>query len=635
MGELNVSDVTVPTLLDKLQKNEWVVPQFQREFVWSIAAIISLVHSILEARPIGMATLWEQPEKGEIELESISIPDWDNIAKRTKSKYFSDVALPAKKYAILDGKQRCTAIAMAFGAFKSDHGNYRFTGRFFINVAEKDPVKRIVFCKESEIKKSGLTTDSSCVSKGYYPISSSKPGEGILQQWMRYLQMLTDPNNYADGKLPISDELNRRNEVLKNAFEGIAKTKLAVYAVPSEYQLADICEIFETLNTTGTKVSTVDLIHSWLFKDTYKESQVILLRDWLDDLNEKDGATGWATKDDRPELIAQIVTSIYIALEVTPAPPRRGGGDITSVKSNDLLATPTEHWKIVCQSTNTELLAQYMGLFQKVVANGYFPWTACPYPVTIAIYVSLRWHHKHDSPNTHQWSIDELDALFRAFFWRNALNGRYDQGFLTQIGTDIKTIKQWLNERINHTSTSSWIANIQPSFDKYINPIPESDIKDQIREGKQTGALWKALLLPILTGVKSDFINSKPLTFPENKNQEVHHIFPKAWCKTNRVGHLAELLDPEKSGYDWVESVANLIPLSRESNNNWKAKIPGQYINENSIAYPPLKSTFDAGFIDEDCFSYLTEGAGKIRNFWERRTDLIANDFGKKCQIIL
>lgn len=34
MPELSVSAVTVPTLLEKLKKLEWQVPEFQREFVW-------------------------------------------------------------------------------------------------------------------------------------------------------------------------------------------------------------------------------------------------------------------------------------------------------------------------------------------------------------------------------------------------------------------------------------------------------------------------------------------------------------------------------------------------------------------------------------------------------------------------
>lgn len=57
MGELAVTSLTVEELLRRLKAREWLIPQFQREFVWSVGDVIDLVHSILCARPIGMATI--------------------------------------------------------------------------------------------------------------------------------------------------------------------------------------------------------------------------------------------------------------------------------------------------------------------------------------------------------------------------------------------------------------------------------------------------------------------------------------------------------------------------------------------------------------------------------------------------
>ena len=73
---------------------------------------------------------------------------------------------------------------------------------------------------------------------------------------------------------------------------------------------------------------------------------------------------------------------------------------------------------------------------------------SCPYPVTASIYVGLRWHQRFDVDATHPWQIADLDALFRAFFWRNALSSRYDQGFLTQLGTDIAQLKLILKRTV-------------------------------------------------------------------------------------------------------------------------------------------------------------------------------------------
>jgi hypothetical protein len=74
MGGLQVTDVAVPELLKKLKRGEWLVPEFQRQFVWTVSDAIELVNSIFDSRPIGMATLWEQPDESELPLEPISIP---------------------------------------------------------------------------------------------------------------------------------------------------------------------------------------------------------------------------------------------------------------------------------------------------------------------------------------------------------------------------------------------------------------------------------------------------------------------------------------------------------------------------------------------------------------------------------
>lgn len=67
MAEL-VASVRIPDLVEKLRDGEFQIPQFQREFVWSIADVIALLNSIIDARPIGMLTVWEQPDQSGLEL---------------------------------------------------------------------------------------------------------------------------------------------------------------------------------------------------------------------------------------------------------------------------------------------------------------------------------------------------------------------------------------------------------------------------------------------------------------------------------------------------------------------------------------------------------------------------------------
>jgi len=636
MPELSVSAVTVPTLLEKLRKLEWQVPKFQREFVWSTNDVLELLVSIYEARPIGMATLWEQSDPPAVDLQPIYIYDSDPITNGASPRHFTETEHPPRTTnAILDGRQRCTALAMSFGGLRALDGRFRFSGRYYLDVLAEDDSKRFQFIKESDVTARHLDVDANCISKGLFPLCSNLDGESIMNQWMRYLAAIQDPQYYPNSALPPLEEIQRRNEILKKAFQGIVDTKLAVYTVPSSYGLSDICDIFEKLNTTGTKVSAVDLIHASLYADTKDDAEgPIDLRNWISEFGQLDGAIGWSSINDRPELVAQIVTACYVALDQKP--PSKSQQSVTSVKSGDLMATPTIHWRNVIQ--NQSRLAEFLLEFQRVVAHGLFSYQNCPYPVSAAIYVALRWHLTFDlKPGTPR-RTDELDALYRAFFWRNALSNRYDQGFLTQLGADIGEIKTWLAARDSFATITEWAANIQVKMNTYMKAqIPTKEILvDSLTNGRPTGATQKAFYLCMLANVKRDLVDpAVSLAFPGNENVEMHHIYPRAWCANNQVGALATLLNTQQAGRDWVNSVSNLMPLSRPSNNLWKARLPGQLVRERAITYLQVQEIADAAYIDSTSYSYLLEGSTHIREFWERRAGAIADDLLRRTNVIV
>ena len=599
-----------------------MIPAFQRDFVWTVRDVSDLVYSILVRRPIGMATLWRQSDESDLPLESVSIRDRVNRTELPGAE-----KPPSTKFAVLDGRQRCTAIAMAFGGLRPKDRRLRFCGRFFLNLAEQEDAKRIEYVPEADVQRLGLNSDASAIGKGLFPLSSSNQDESLMQQWYRYSQAIRDAANYPDSKLPDDDELRRRNGILERSFEGVVTTKLAVNVVPSTYSLAEICEIFEVLNTTGTKVSTVDLIHSWLFSDTSSDASPIFLRDWIDKLGEKSGAVGWSSSTDRPELIAQMTTAAYVSLASRPDPRVVGRAQhtrVTSVKSGDLLATPTLHWKNVI--AHERELVNFLGDFQQCVVAGAFGWKACPYPVSAAIYVGLRWHHYFDVDATHPWETADLDALFRGFFWRNALSSRYDQGFLTQLGADIGELKKILKKRRSFVGFNEWATAANRELDDFMNKrVPNSEELRDLYSGRQTGALQKALLLPIVAKANKDLLrHDLDISFPARTDIQLHHIYPRAWCRNNRTGELSEWLNPDDSVKDWVGSAANLIPLSRESNLEWRAANPGAILHQNNLDYASHEELFSDVFISEEAFGHLSDGAKGIPHFWNARAHTLA-----------
>ncbi len=630
MSGLSVTSISISELLDFLKNREWLTPKFQRDFVWSIEQIKQLVNSIINGRPIGMVTLWAQPDVGALELEPITLPDGSDSGYA----YFTNSETNAKKlYAILDGRQRSTSIAMAFGGFRSLNNNYKYSGKFFLNVSTRDETYRVEYFKDTDLKKRNMESVASQISNGYFPLFCEK--EDINSQWMDYISHIRDKSFYSDNTLPNDDELSYREEILRKSFNGIINTKLAVYIVPEKFSLGEICEIFETLNTTGTKVSTVDLIHSWLYSDTVSDAEgPIYLRDWIQEMGEVDGTIGWSDTDKRPELMAQMSTACYVSQNNKPTPRQVGGRTgktpITSVKAGDLLATPKEHWKNIIKSD--QQVAEYFSDFQDLVGGGRFPWTRCPYPVSAMIYIALRWHKFQDSVS--DWGIDDLNAIYRAFFWRNSLAGRYDQGFLTQLGTDLANIKEILAKRKTYTNASKWSEYADEQLDNLMSDVtPDYDtIFDFITNGRHGGARQKTLNLLLYTLPKNDLLeNDISLSYPINTSCELHHIYPKSWFKNNKTQNI----NLEEEPKDWINSTANLMLLSRESNNKWKSRFPDYVIQENDIDFNNNKEILESLFIDEYAFSLLNQGAEKIMDFWEHRSSTIAKELQNRIRITL
>ncbi|MBT1159997.1 DUF262 domain-containing protein [Aminobacter anthyllidis] len=633
MAQLQVTDINVPNLLKKLKTNEWLVPQFQREFVWSNAAVISLVNSIIDARPIGMITLWEQQDQSALVLEPISIPDWDPEVGRTgQRQYTSESSRPGRYYAVLDGRQRSTALAMAFGGLRAQSGLYRHSGNFYLDVAATDENERVKFVSLKEVERRKIVTLAGAISQGLFPLASEDP-DSLMGQWMSYLQHIRNPDYYTGGKLPDVDELERRNQVLSRAFAGILNTKLAVYIVPNEYNLADICDIFETLNTTGTKVSPVDLIHSGLFNDTATDvGGPVLLREEIDSLGELDGAVGWSSSKDRPELIAQFVAAAHVALDTKPTPRKTAGQKevrITSVKSGDLLAIPSGFWRKVFE--NNSIFAGFIGGFQNAVAGGHFGMSECPYPASAAVYVALRWFLEFDSTPAVHWNIDKLDRLFRAFFWRNVLHTRYDQGFLTQIGTDIRQMKEFLQSTRSDTADDFWRTQANLWLDNAVGPRPSiEDIGQVVTDGDEKGALRRGALLLLHARAGVDPINPDLSINLESGTMDLHHIYPKDWCKNNAGGPLQEILDHTVAERDWVNSAANLIPMHRRTNNEWRKLSPATFLAQTGASYDNNQDVWARYFVSRDSFDELLLGEGGVTAFWKMRADAISQEiFGR------
>ncbi len=630
MSGIKIEAISVGELLLNLFENRYLVPEFQRDFVWNESQIIGLLNSILEAKPIGMITVWEQEFESDLPLENIKVEDRDNSKLINFNKFFSEnpvkenrSALPASYSVILDGKQRSTAIAMAFGGLSPDHGSRKFSGRYFIDVKEEDKSQRLIFLKNTDIRKRKLDNIANYVRQGLFPIKLDDFGSRMHETWMKFSNNI-DRKEYYGSEDITDDEIKKREARINESFSGLLYTKLAVYKVPKETTLPEICEIFETLNTTGTTVSTLDLIHSFVYSDTFianNDTKAIKVRDNIESLSENFGVKTWL--DDRPVLAPQILACIQIALDKHEKPRKFGVSDtlkIDSIKSKDLLSLSSKMWETFFE--NCDLLIKFFSDFQKTVASGNFSLKQCPYPGIINIYIALRWHLEFEQNDQRYWTTDHLNKLFRAFFWRNTFSSRYDQGFMTQIPSDLLLLKNFLNKTKKNQSDEEWNTLANDWLKNIRNMKTEDAIEFEIEETCRnaeynSGAMAQGAKLLLYTRSNRDFVD--PKIFLKNLKNEIHlhHIFPKDWLKNNKIN-----MD-ENQLSKWINSPANLIPLSPESNLKWKTMEPSQAIEKLRINSSEQLEELTLNFINNTALDILKEGPASLEKFWNFRAKQI------------
>jgi hypothetical protein len=146
-----------------------------------------------------------------------------------------------------------------------------------------------------------------------------------------------------------------------------------------------------------------------------------------------------------------------------------------------------------------------------------------------------------------------------------------------------------------------------------------------LTDGKPGGAMQKALYLFLYTKPEKDLLDPRLfLEYPDGAPAELHHIFPSNWCKNNKYGELRAVLDKEEAGRDYVNCVANLMLLSRESNNKWRARIPGQALQESDISYDSMRDVWNDLFINQLLYNYLREGGASVKEFLDGRAKLLS-----------
>lgn len=565
--------LSLDDIIETSSEGIFKIPAFQREFQWTQSQICIFAESALQGLPCGSIVTWEGESKKK------QFPDANVIRILQNEKGKTDfINFPGKAFLknknpryVIDGLQRVTAICVAFGGLKNKNSNFKYGGKFYINLNHPEMSGSVSFLKDKEIESRGLNELEEQTKQGLFPLNSnelplSKVISGsLIQHWAKIVSHLEDG----------SKSHSRATDIISAVSQGI----ISELVIDKSKTLADVADNFEKLNTQGTPVSMIDVMHSVLYEWFSTNKKINFnLRDWVDDICDNKGTRGWGREKKR-QIIAQLVVGTDLSLS-NRKPARKGSKEKpVSVRNKDILSLNEQHWADVYNDTKT--FQEAINNFQLSVIGSQFPEIDCPYPITASIYVGLFWKFKKE--NNIQWTKDRLDEIFSAFFWMNCLCRNYETDSLG-VGKDMNKISSLLKKFANK-SDKDWYTAVNDWLNKDIasrgSGLPTKGELVLDLQGKPTGARKQTLALPIKYKAKKDIIDiNLNIDFPANDNIEIHHIFPRNWIQNNSNNlTFPNNHSDENTINELRECLANMTPLAANSNLKWKAKSPKTIIS--------------------------------------------------------
>lgn len=236
----------ISQLLKKIRAGHFLIPQFQRDFTWKEGQTKLLVDSIARNYPIG--SLLVLGRNDDVPLKSRKLDANYPPKEDTHDSTDSFDEPTSESYYVLDGQQRLTSIARVFLDAHPDRNYYFDLNKMHRLFSDENPAWIV---SRSRGKKNPDRKDNNRLIRTDIAIDQAKCDVYISE----YIEDSGDFPEFA------SDRNSARVAAakLKGIFETIRKFSIPFVALDNDAPLESVCRVFETINSTGTRLTTFDL----------------------------------------------------------------------------------------------------------------------------------------------------------------------------------------------------------------------------------------------------------------------------------------------------------------------------------------------------------------------------------------
>jgi hypothetical protein len=484
-AKITPSSPRLASLLSDVERGNIKIPVFQRQYIWTDEQIISLLDSIYRGYPVGSLLMWSTKEelKHERNVGGFKLPD-------TPEDY------PVNY--ILDGQQRLTTL---YGVFNSDQ-----------KTADMDLAERFNICYVPD--EDIFSHNSATEEKDRIQLNKILDTTKLLAELPKFndvqkekIAKLTEA--FKDYEFPIVTIRDRTNK--------------------------EVCSIFQRINSSGTPLSSMELLTAWTWSDKFD------LRREIETLLDKLSDKGYE-KIDQP-LLMRILASLTIG----------------SIDQNDLVDVNPDTLVSGVTDLKEAIFAAVDFLEgQLKIRNIVF----VPFPIMIIPIVNF--YAKIKKPSAIQFT------QLKKWFWQCALTQRYKAGTNRLVMEDLEKFKLVLNGQTPFDDTSITVKSELFNSSWRINST-----------AAKAALCLMAQLRPksFLTGAEVDLGS----VLSAYNARQFHHIYPKGHLNTKSIS------------FHEANVISNICFLSATENNQISDSAPEDYFKK----IPPNQSApiFDGAVI--------------------------------------
>nr|VFK26795.1 MAG: hypothetical protein BECKMB1821I_GA0114274_1001125 [Candidatus Kentron sp. MB]VFK74633.1 MAG: hypothetical protein BECKMB1821H_GA0114242_100752 [Candidatus Kentron sp. MB] len=526
-AELTPTSQKIDNIINRIDEGDIKIPAFQRGYVWKQEQIIDLLDSIVAKYPIGSVLLWRTSErlKSTRNIAGYKIPDREE-------------SYPVNY--TLDGQQR---LASLYGVFSQQVEQEE-------DVSGYNPNRDIFeicydFREKKFLDKNSVRNPGNCV----------------------HLRNLLD----ITALFPALSELDTQHlKSAKTLYSQFLNYEIPVVTIENRSR-DDVAIIFERINNTGTRLTTLDLMTAWTWTDDFH------LLEECNRLSEELDTKGFGKL--KQKTILEIISAVIQDTTVSKAIINLSGEQVR------------DNWPRVTDSIRKAV--DFLSTEIHCLHIDFLPFTQQLIPL-------VKFFDLIERPDATQ-----LEAI-RQYFWKTSFSHRYSTGQTNaKMDSDIDAIKKLK-------------AGDLKVFDDYKYTVTSSALRNT--KFSKSNPLTRAFLLLMAQKKPLDLTNGRRIDIGKSLAQfnrkEYHHVFPQTF------------LESKGTQDDKISCVLNFCFLSSDSNKSISNASPSEYFfslvpkqDLNGILTSNLLPISKQIYKDNDYDAFLEKRASMVLSMLDELTN--------------